>query len=192
MMDASRPPHLVKAASPAGGDRPEERATPNAGSELARRGGPGDAESNHLAQPSEHGILHHAGEGLRASPGYEVEVEEVEIEVEAGRELRRGAGAASHRDEHAKRSGRPRRRGSGGEGPSASQPGHGAAAEKPAGDINWTLGIGHVGRAVGDRGRANPRSVRRVAPRNLEGGNIHGWRAGRRQSKRCAGQYCCR
>ena len=138
------------------------------------------AKLEHSAESGVHGLLQQAGEVPREDLGDEVRIEEADVEVEVGHELRLWAGTASHRDEHAQRSGRPEGPDGGVEGPSASHSGHGAAAKEPAGEVDEAQRLGHVSRSVGGRGWADSRSGRRLAARNLERGCIHRWHAGGR------------
>ena len=91
------------ASCPAGGDRPAEHATTDGGCEQAPRGRPAGLESMKQEKSLEHGDLHQAGEGLRASQVVIVDLPKVVVEVERGRGL--GAGGANG-DVHAERSGR--------------------------------------------------------------------------------------
>jgi len=57
-----------------------------------------------LAQPREHGNLHHAGEGLRASHAVVIVLEQVEVEVERGCSLGLAPKEGSRSDVHPKHS----------------------------------------------------------------------------------------
>ena len=157
----------------------------NAWSELTKGSNPASSNQwvkfEHSAESGVHGLLQQAGEVPREDLGDEVRIEEADVEVEVGHELRLWAGTTSQRDEHAQRSGRPEGPDGGVEGPSASHSGHGAAAKEPGGEVERAQRLGLASRSVGGRGWADSRGGRRLAARNMERGCIHGWSAGGRE-----------
>ena len=144
----SWPPSAVQADCPAGLNPSEEGVVLNVRSELTTGSNPASfnqwAKLGHSAESGVHGLLQQTGEVSGADLGDEVRVEEADVEVEVGHELRLWAGPTAQRDEHAQRSGGPEGPGGGVEGPSASHSGHGATAKEPDGEVARAQRLGLV------------------------------------------------